>query len=139
MIFKINIMVTYIHWIQKVLPDATVVFSFSIIHAHAQTSVNILLIKLTLLGLINSKCIFKENWYMVGEIITHTHTVISYTNMTTQCHLELLCLALATTKNSCIDCSHTRWNLSICHNLLSCPISAYKQALIEWSQFTKTK
>lgn len=68
----------------------------------------------------------------------HTHT---HTNMTFQCHLKLLGVALMAwpLRNGSIDRSHTRWNLSICHNLVSCLRLAYKQALIEWSQFTKTK
>lgn len=65
----------------------------------------------------------------------------SHINMTFQCHPELLGPALMAwpLRNDSIDCSHTRWNLSICHNLVSCLRLAYKQALIEWSQFTETK
>ncbi len=75
-----------------------------------------------------------------GKNFTHADTLI-HTNMTFQCHLKLLGLALMAwpLRNDSIDRSHTRWNLSICHNLVSCLRLAYKQALIEWSQFTKTK
>lgn len=68
---------------------------------------------------------------------TNTHIHI---NMALQCHLQLLGLALMAQplRNGSIDRLHTRWNLSICHNLVSCLRPAYKQTLIEWSQLTKT-
>lgn len=81
----------------------------------------------------------QRNWQAFG--FDHKQSLPTQTNMTFQCHLELLGLALMarSLRNGSIDRSHTRWNLSICHNLVSCLRLAYKEALIEWSQFTKTK
>jgi len=79
----------------------------------------------------------RVNWYLYSTSITELiKAKSSHTQMTFQCHREILGLALRgrPLRSDSIDRSHTRWNLSMCHRLLSCLRAAYKQALIEWSQ-----